>query len=127
MTFIEWYQAAEKSGIPLTLDNAFIAGFKLGKSSVEAPKHSFPKSFVCEQTGYTIPYTPNENEKRLAVNLSIAAQALELIAAGVRPDGTYNRSREACERLAKNALLVIKAEAQEGGELGNSSPKTNDV
>ena len=30
--------------------------------------------------------------------------ALELIAAPKRPDGTYNRSREACEELAKKAL-----------------------
>lgn len=29
---------------------------------------------------------------------------LERIAAGVRPDGTYNLSREACEQLAKEAL-----------------------
>lgn len=31
-------------------------------------------------------------------------QALELIAVGKRNDGTYNRSREACEKLAKAAL-----------------------
>jgi hypothetical protein len=30
--------------------------------------------------------------------------ALELIAAPKRPDGTYNRSREACEQLAREAL-----------------------
>jgi hypothetical protein len=30
--------------------------------------------------------------------------ALELIAAPKRPDGTYNRSREACEQIAKAAL-----------------------
>lgn len=29
---------------------------------------------------------------------------LELIAAGPRPDGTYNRSREACRELAGEAL-----------------------
>ena len=29
---------------------------------------------------------------------------LELISIHVRPDGTYNRSREACERLAKETL-----------------------
>jgi hypothetical protein len=32
--------------------------------------------------------------------------ALELIAAGKRPDGTYNRCREACEILAKEALYA---------------------
>ena len=31
-------------------------------------------------------------------------QALELIACPERPDGTYNRGREACELLAKEAL-----------------------
>ena len=31
-------------------------------------------------------------------------QALELIACPKRPDGTYNRGREACELLAKDAL-----------------------
>lgn len=30
--------------------------------------------------------------------------ALDLIAMGKRPDGTYNRSREACEQLAKEVL-----------------------
>jgi predicted nucleic acid-binding protein len=30
--------------------------------------------------------------------------ALELIAAPKRPDGTYNRCREACEKLASKAL-----------------------
>lgn len=31
-------------------------------------------------------------------------EALELIAMPKRPDGTYNRSREACEQLAREAL-----------------------
>lgn len=30
--------------------------------------------------------------------------ALEKIAAGKRPDGTYNLSREACEQIAKEVL-----------------------
>jgi hypothetical protein len=30
--------------------------------------------------------------------------ALELIATPKRPDGTYNRCREACEQIAKEAL-----------------------
>jgi hypothetical protein len=30
--------------------------------------------------------------------------ALALIACGKRPDGTYNRGREACERLARETL-----------------------
>lgn len=31
-------------------------------------------------------------------------EALELIATPVRPDGTYNRDRQACEELAREAL-----------------------
>ena len=31
-------------------------------------------------------------------------EALEKIAAAVRPDGTYNLSREACEQIAREAL-----------------------
>ena len=31
-------------------------------------------------------------------------RALDLIAAPMRPDGTYNRCREACEKLAADAL-----------------------
>lgn len=31
-------------------------------------------------------------------------QALSLIAAPARPDGTYNRCREACEKLATEAI-----------------------
>ena len=34
--------------------------------------------------------------------------ALELIAAPKRPDGTYNRCREACEKLAKDVLQFNK-------------------
>ncbi len=33
------------------------------------------------------------------------AQALNLIAAPTRPDGTFNRCREACQKLAADALL----------------------
>lgn len=40
----------------------------------------------------------------LKEELSKVRQALELIASPKRPDGTYNRSREACEQLAKAAL-----------------------
>jgi hypothetical protein len=36
--------------------------------------------------------------------LNAANTALELIAAPKRSDGTYNRCREACETLAKEAL-----------------------
>lgn len=46
-------------------------------------------------------------EKRfdeLVVKLDLTRAALELIAAPKRPDGTYNRCREACELLAKEAL-----------------------
>jgi hypothetical protein len=39
----------------------------------------------------------NEENKKLK-------DALELIAMPIRSDGTYNRSREACEQLAREAL-----------------------
>lgn len=41
-----------------------------------------------------------EREKNILLR-----EALELIATPKRPDGTYNRSREACEQLAKEALV----------------------
>jgi len=44
-----------------------------------------------------------ENARLARVN-EVYKSALELISAGVRPDGTYNRSREACEQLANEAL-----------------------
>jgi hypothetical protein len=34
-------------------------------------------------------------------------QALELIAVGKRPDGSYNRGREACEQIAREALRKV--------------------
>lgn len=40
----------------------------------------------------------------LRKKLNAANTALELIAAPKRSDGTYNRCREACERLAKETL-----------------------
>ena len=42
--------------------------------------------------------------QRLRDELANSARALSLIAAGPRADGTYNRCREACEILAKQAL-----------------------
>lgn len=44
--------------------------------------------------------------ERIAVSADNARlrEALELIAAPKRSDGTYNRCREACEQLAKKAL-----------------------
>lgn len=41
---------------------------------------------------------------RLEAENSRFKEALELVAAPKRPDGTYNRSREACEVLARAAL-----------------------
>ena len=42
------------------------------------------------------------NELKLV--LAKYESALELIAAPKRPDGTYNRCREACEELAREVL-----------------------
>jgi hypothetical protein len=41
---------------------------------------------------------------RLKAENARLREALELIAMPVRSDGTYNRSREACEQLAREAL-----------------------
>ena len=43
-------------------------------------------------------------ERELAQTILDLLDALEKIAAGPRPDGTYNLSREACEQIAKEAL-----------------------
>jgi hypothetical protein len=40
--------------------------------------------------------------------LSRCMHALALIASPRRPDGTYNRDREACERLARETLEATK-------------------
>lgn len=44
---------------------------------------------------------------RLNKALMEAIVALNLIAAPKRPDGTYNRCREACEQVARDALDKI--------------------
>lgn len=41
---------------------------------------------------------------KLAVENARLREALQLIATPKRSDGTYNRSREACEQLARDAL-----------------------
>lgn len=40
-------------------------------------------------------------------DLSILAGALSLIASPMRPDGTWNRDRQACQILAEEALRKI--------------------
>ncbi len=45
---------------------------------------------------------------KLRNRLTIAEQALNLIAAPKRSDGTYNRCREACQTLAQEALKEIQ-------------------
>ncbi len=44
----------------------------------------------------------------LEAKLAVAKEALELIAAPTRADGSYNRCREACELLAREALRKIE-------------------
>ena len=46
-------------------------------------------------------------EMELLNKFNIALQALALIATPPRPDGTYNRCREACEVLARDTLKRI--------------------
>jgi hypothetical protein len=41
------------------------------------------------------------------LKLATAVAALHLIAAPKRPDGTNNRSREACEQLAAKTLMEL--------------------
>lgn len=43
----------------------------------------------------------------LEIDLATAVSALQLIAQSIRPDGTYNRDRKACELLAKETLTKI--------------------
>jgi hypothetical protein len=47
----------------------------------------------------------------LKAQLAEAREAIELIAAPKRPDGTYNRSREACEQMAR-AWLTLRGEEE---------------
>jgi hypothetical protein len=47
--------------------------------------------------------------KSFMVQLSEYESTLQLIAAPKRPDGTFNRDREACRTLAENILKVYKA------------------
>jgi ribonuclease HI len=49
------------------------------------------------------------DQKNLIAALTSAQGTLELIAARQRPDGTYNRDREACGVLARDTLKIITA------------------
>ena len=44
------------------------------------------------------------HEEQLERALAAAQEALQLIACPMRPDGTWNRDREACRALAQAAL-----------------------
>jgi hypothetical protein len=48
-----------------------------------------------------------EQVRDLEINLEIAKAALRLVAVDKRPDGTYNRCREACAIVAKDALKKL--------------------
>lgn len=48
-------------------------------------------------------------DQNFAGALAEAQSALELIATPMRPDGTYNRDRRACEQLAREALNKVQA------------------
>lgn len=52
---------------------------------------------------------PTDPVTGLELALGTATTALELIAAGPRPDGTYNRCREACQTLAADTLAKLRA------------------
>lgn len=68
------------------------------------------------------------NEQNMSAALLAAQAALELISAPVRPDGTYNRDRHACELLARGALdrmteLLSPVKAPAVAQLGMGSGK----
>lgn len=46
--------------------------------------------------------------RRPSLSALAMREALELIAAPMRPDGTWNRDREACRELAAEALELSK-------------------
>jgi hypothetical protein len=56
----------------------------------------------------TVPVLENKI-KNLIVQLSEYESTLRLIAAPKRPDGTFNRSREACRAIADNILKAYNA------------------
>jgi hypothetical protein len=58
--------------------------------------------------GYSKELYRNEKEQKLLRQLGEAMSSLELIACPARPDGTYNRSRLACQRLAKSTLEKLE-------------------
>lgn len=49
------------------------------------------------------------DQQNLIAALQTSQSALELIAAGARPDGTFNRDRVACQTLARDTLSTITA------------------
>lgn len=49
-----------------------------------------------------------ERIAKLEIQLAEAESALALIAAPMRPDGTWNRDREACRVLAAETLEAMK-------------------
>src|SRR5690554_3724998 len=51
-------------------------------------------------------------QRRAEARAERMAEALRLIAAPIRPDGTWNRDREACRQIARDAL---RDHDQEGG------------
>ena len=55
------------------------------------------------ELSFYIEYSNNLRDK-----LFVAEQALNLIAAPKRSDGTYNRCREACQTLAQETLKEIQ-------------------
>jgi hypothetical protein len=42
------------------------------------------------------------------------AEAMRMIAAPIRPDGTWNRDREACRQIARDALIGHEQEGKDG-------------
>ena len=79
-----------------------------------------PAGFMHDRLGTVPAYTDAEmrlyaEQERAEANADLArlVSALELIAAGPRPDGTWNRDREACRQLALQALHVLRRSREE--------------
>lgn len=78
------------------------------KENIDGYKHRTTAHLkLIEELEAQVKYWEDKEVDR-AVCCSFMQDALELIAAPKRPDGTYNRSREACEQLARETLARLE-------------------
>jgi hypothetical protein len=72
---------------------------------VKAKQHTAEVSRIA---GYSRELYRAEKEQVLLLQLEQAKNALELISCPARPNGTFQRSRLACQRLAKSTLEKLE-------------------